>query len=1510
MQQALVVPLLLLSAAGASSTNPPALGTVRLCGLFPRFRTAAQDFKADDSGTRRFAAFVQAIREVNNKTDGIADHLLPTTRILFTQRDSRRDGATAFFQARELAMSAFEGQGCDAIVGAASSGPSALAALALKESSTPQVSYSSTSAGLSDGSTYPYFARTVPSDDFQATGLADLVHSLFGYKRIATVASTDEYGASGMLAFKRRASALGILTLASVSITGGANDESDFSEQTDALRASGATVIVIFAGGYDASLFIEKAYYAGVGGPGFLWLGSDAVSQASTMARIEDPTVRRRVFQGFFGLTPSASTDSPVFRRYNRSRSAMPSTAGDGAGNCDLETDDDGVEMWAADNDGNASTPLACSGSDNQQLDIYAMYSYDATFALAHALHGLVEHARVAEVRGDELYEELVTNVSFEGVTGRIAFNDASADPSRLTHGDRTSGVRYDLWNFGETELSVVGAWQLCAAGAAACSEISASANFTYSTADNSKPHDGSEIGLLLPESGSGDGPKMAACAALLALQHVNEGNGSVVPELGRYVPNALQFVPKPIGIGADVASAIRGYESIRDRIDGFVDGAASRTNVHVAQLGALDSVPQLSYYSSAPELSCDVQYTHFSRSYVSDKISSSVLAEQLAGYGWEHYGVLHVRDEWAVGYQEHLAQNAFRLGLTQFSGSWTENNTAEIREAVQMMRDNGVNIIVVLSFEVDLLPLLSSAEDAGLLADNFVWIFIEGSGSAADLGTNPEATRLMAGMLSFEANPVPASGFRRLARVWSSLGPDDCTRAGAGGIFDVPPSVFSSPPTQYAAFAYDAVAGLAMGMRASDNPHHGTDVLRSLARVSFDGASGPVAFDARRDRTASGLIFTFSRFFTETTADCSTEPASPGPASPEPASCKRLDPRICKILPGEAAAVDWEAVETAPLLFRDGSATPPEDALLAREREREAERRQQRRLIILLTSVFGALLLLFVALTYRASLSVRNFKRREIAAKQVLEAIRGVHRLDHPCVLLPARAFLRMGSLREHEALRAEGQLLFYDSPRQLADKHVVFFSHQWLSFGTPDPLGVQYRVMAASLRRVIADTGWEEANVQVWVDLASIPQAKPLLKQLAVQTIACYCAAAHAFVICAPTTIHADTGEVCNVQSYQRRMWCRCEQLCHVLRKGTGTMWCATTEDDCRRLGELDSEWLMSVLRVFEGDVTDEGDYLSIVLPILGLYAELYALELKRRPQAVPWQSSRAAAAEAALCQVGSAERRAETLQLVLNEVRGAKRGEIFPPKLRMSAQRLAQLPLRKRLLSWLPTRVFGECFDPRQDLFGELIHLVERAIDLDPQILDEAVAQAESGHDVQRVQKKIERSLSRRSTASSGSHGRWTPTVMRRLPALKRSPSDRGSEAEPARAEAGGEAGADGAKSSPAETRSTTCSHTTDDSGEAAKGELDDTDGAKMEAVAADAIRAIHAYGRGDADRARAGPPGPNVELGVVVAAAGAAVVTDHAALVRSWRLSFSPTPDQEGRSPGGGVQTPTG
>ncbi len=329
------------------------------------------------------------------------------------------------------------------------------------------------------------------------------------------------------------------------------------------------------------------------------------------------------------------------------------------------------------------------------------------------------------------------------------------------------------------------------------------------------------------------------------------------------------------------------------------------------------------------------------------------------------------------------------------------------------------------------------------------------------------------------------------------------------------------------------------------------------------------------------------------------------------------------------------------------------------------------------------------------------------------------------------------------------------------------------------------RYNPIRTHLRRATP----EEAYARfVLSQLASIPQNTPRLKALAVQTIACYCAAAHAFIICAPTTEHVDTGKVCDVGSYQRRMWCRCEQLCHVMRKGTSSMWCATTVDDCKPLGELGREWLMTVLRVFEGDVTDEKDKLSIVLPILGLYAELYAVGEKRgtqgsssplrrpsiaelgersiqitsasrrgagsmddgeQPPSPPQRSPspqayrRKDSAAAASCQRdkspsasrwptdggdgrthadsdgSSTSARDHTLRLVLSEIHRG-RSDIFPPKLPMSAAAFAQLPLWKRMLSRLPKCLFGEAFDPRMDLFGELIQLIERSIEHDPHIL----------------------------------------------------------------------------------------------------------------------------------------------------------------------------------------------
>jgi hypothetical protein len=71
--------------------------------------------------------------------------------------------------------------------------------------------------------------------------------------------------------------------------------------------------------------------------------------------------------------------------------------------------------------------------------------------------------------------------------------------------------------------------------------------------------------------------------------------------------------------------------------------------------------------------------------------------------------------------------------------------------------------------------------------------------------------------------------------------------------------------------------------------------------------------------------------------------------------------------------------------------------------------------------------------------------------------------------------------------------------------------------------------------------------------------------------------------------------------------------EQFCHAAVRGIEHMWIATTETQLAKLMTHDTltlgdSWLREVSHVFEGECHDRMDRLTLVLPLLGLYAELY--------------------------------------------------------------------------------------------------------------------------------------------------------------------------------------------------------------------------------------------------------------------------------------------------------------
>jgi hypothetical protein len=275
--------------------------------------------------------------------------------------------------------------------------------------------------------------------------------------------------------------------------------------------------------------------------------------------------------------------------------------------------------------------------------------------------------------------------------------------------------------------------------------------------------------------------------------------------------------------------------------------------------------------------------------------------------------------------------------------------------------------------------------------------------------------------------------------------------------------------------------------------------------------------------------------------------------------------------------------------------------------------------------SVIGAVLIggliYFVHRRYVSYLRIRK-AHDQLMEATINESIRALHQLDYPLHLVRGDEFVSEENLIRHEVLRNAHKLTVLDSLSDVdafvaAGKHIVFFSHQWTSFTVPDPSNRQFEAMCVSLQKLAENNGWEKSlrDIFIWVDYSCIPQANPSIQNLAIRSLAAYASSATFFIVVAPDTKHADLNDKCDIISYQLRMWCRAEQVCHSMRNGTEGMYLALgTGSD---LVPVKNDFFQESLRVFEGQLTccrlehkgmSACDRQSLVVPLLGLYGELY--------------------------------------------------------------------------------------------------------------------------------------------------------------------------------------------------------------------------------------------------------------------------------------------------------------
>ena len=107
-------------------------------------------------------------------------------------------------------------------------------------------------------------------------------------------------------------------------------------------------------------------------------------------------------------------------------------------------------------------------------------------------------------------------------------------------------------------------------------------------------------------------------------------------------------------------------------------------------------------------------------------------------------------------------------------------------------------------------------------------------------------------------------------------------------------------------------------------------------------------------------------------------------------------------------------------------------------------------------------------------------------------------------------------------------------------------------------------------------------------------------------------------AFVIVAPTVTHANTGDICDAESYNRRTWCRAEQLSYFVSHGLACMYLAEGKSSSAPLREIDKDWVRVGVNVFDAELTccrrqhqgmDTCDKEKLVEPAIGLFTAMYS-------------------------------------------------------------------------------------------------------------------------------------------------------------------------------------------------------------------------------------------------------------------------------------------------------------
>lgn len=459
-------------------------------------------------------------------------------------------------------------------------------------------------------------------------------------------------------------------------------------------------------------------------------------------------------------------------------------------------------------------------------------------------------------------------------------------------------------------------------------------------------------LATLLPLSTKppGDGRRIpfnlgtleGVAAILLALQHLNTGNGTIIPQVDGLSDRCpIRFTTELWDSQLDERVAMDHVINIVER-DGndsyhrhapcaFLGAYRSAVSMPTSIITGLKGYPQFTALSTSAQLDDPSQFPLLGRFNPSDDGTALAAILYLQKLEVNHLAVVHTNDAYGNAYVDGLVQAAVRYApdMVIRSVDIPFNLPLDlVPRIVQSLKDTGFRYFFGIIFDsVHFDPIMEEAYRQGIAgSEEHTWIFSDGVGvnrivqrRYSTYSALRWATRGMGMITAVGGIPGTSEPFDKLGQALQSLdnqlelqylkskmpryeGEEDVDLIGM--LTD-----FLAGPGLFAPFLYDTA--IALGLAACDVVNQddlsitGKEHFAQTLKTSFDGTSGKIVLNPTTGtREATSAKFVMTNFVEESVLDGVVQ-------------IKAVSTDVF---------TDGEWTQLKPYFFHDGSAVPPPD--------------------------------------------------------------------------------------------------------------------------------------------------------------------------------------------------------------------------------------------------------------------------------------------------------------------------------------------------------------------------------------------------------------------------------------------------------------------------------------------------------------------------------------------------------------------------------------------------------